>query len=710
MYPSKPATTASILSNPLLEKCVLSKAPLLDITGIEECYVALMQLGNNANARILSAMQQTITELEFASTTIGAAGSLPDSALRVILILWQSPLMASPSLSNHLLVRLLKLAVPLASKLQTMCAFYPPHLFVSRLLKPLQAHLAHNLECDGIRVRDSGDVAMLCEGLRWLHRTNKIYHFVAAEAFYCDKIDNFPNAVLVSDLLGFRQVQDAILAHQVMAAAARAAAAAQSAQPAAQQQSTTGSAAGASASTADSTTPITASSSTNSGTSAGTTTATGAAAGAATSQAKGTPPGPIAVPFCLSLYPFLISASAKSRILLAEASILQQHYQAEGARQVLMTGGQVYIPYFLISIEREHLLAQALIQIGSATVGDLRKPLKVKFVGEEGIDEGGVTKEFFQLLIAQLLNEQFGMFTSAASGRVSVINSSNTWSAAEYHMVGILLGLAAYNSVLLDIHFPPVFYKRLLNMPVSLEDLLAVDPEMHKGLLLLLNYEPASEIEDVFCRTFVVEWEAFGAKCEHELIQGGKDIAVTSENRYQYVDKLVQWMLCGSTAEQFTALYEGFHKVVHKDAFMLFTPAELQLVMAGMPHLDFKELQQNTEYIGGETWNATNPTVAKFWSVVHSLTLEEKQKFLFFVTGTSKAPIGGLKNIALKIQRMGPHSSSLPTAHTCFNTLLLPEYDCAGLDSRASGGLSTEEFIRERLLKAINECEGFGLM
>jgi len=39
---------------------------------------------------------------------------------------------------------------------------------------------------------------------------------------------------------------------------------------------------------------------------------------------------------------------------------------------------------------------------------DLRKQLKVKFHGEEGIDEGGVQKEFFQLIIEELFNPEIG--------------------------------------------------------------------------------------------------------------------------------------------------------------------------------------------------------------------------------------------------------------------------------------------------------------
>lgn len=42
-------------------------------------------------------------------------------------------------------------------------------------------------------------------------------------------------------------------------------------------------------------------------------------------------------------------------------------------------------------------------------------------------------------------------------------------------------------------------------------------------------------------------------------------------------------------------------------------------------------------------------------------------------------------------------SSRLPTAHTCFNVLLLPEY-------------SNKEKLEERLLKAINYSKGFGML
>jgi len=88
--------------------------------------------------------------------------------------------------------------------------------------------------------------------------------------------------------------------------------------------------------------------------------------------------------------------------------------------------------------------------------------------------------------------------------------------------------------------------------------------------------------------------------------------------------------------------------------------------------------------------------VRQFWTVLHAMSLAEKKRFLFFVTGCDRAPMGGLGKLRMVIQRGGPHAERLPTAHTCFNTLLLPEY-------------ASEQALRQRLLMAISNAEGFGL-
>jgi len=121
---------------------------------------------------------------------------------------------------------------------------------------------------------------------------------------------------------------------------------------------------------------------------------------------------------------------------------------------------------------------------------------------------------------------------------------------------------------------------------------------------------------------------------------------------------------------------------------------ELELLICGNPELDFFDLEKVTEYENG--FEADSTTVKAFWKVVHSLTHEDKKKFLAFCTGSDRAPVGGLKNMRFIVSRNGPDSDRLLTAHTCFNHILLPDY-------------RTEEKMRKVILIAINNAQGFGL-
>jgi len=74
-----------------------------------------------------------------------------------------------------------------------------------------------------------------------------------------------------------------------------------------------------------------------------------------------------------------------------------------------------------------------------------------------------------------------------------------------------------------------------------------------------------------------------------------------------------------------------------------------------------------------------------------------QKRFLFFCTGSDRVPIKGLGNLNFVISRNGTDESRLPSAHTCFNHLLLPEYQ-------------HKERLKQQLLKAINDTEGFHII
>merc|ERR1712008_117777 len=104
----------------------------------------------------------------------------------------------------------------------------------------------------------------------------------------------------------------------------------------------------------------------------------------------------------------------------------------------------------------------------------------------------------------------------------------------------------------------------------------------------------------------------------------------------------------------------------------MFTPQELEMLICGEKEFDFNELENSTEYDGG--FSKETNCFRWFWEAVHSMDLEDKRKLLQFTTGSDRTPVGGLAKLKLIIAKNGPDSDRLPSAHTCFNVLLLPEY------------------------------------
>jgi len=261
-------------------------------------------------------------------------------------------------------------------------------------------------------------------------------------------------------------------------------------------------------------------------------------------------------------------------------------------------------------------------------------------------------------------------------------------------MIGILFGLAIYNDVLIDIRFPRVFYKKLLDEKIELNDLQDIDSQMHKNLLFLLNYTE-NNLEDTLGLSFEVEVENFGEIHAIELKEGGKNIMINQENKKEYVDLYLDWKFNKSIQNFFNALYKGFYRVADKSIFKIIDSKELELIICGKEDLNFEDLEKGS--ICSDGYTEESLTVKHFWEVIKDFDDNLKKKFLFFLSGCDRAPVKGLTNLRLIIGRQGPDSDKLPTAHTCFNYLLLPDYQ-------------NKEKLKKLLLISIENSEGFGLM
>lgn len=349
----------------------------------------------------------------------------------------------------------------------------------------------------------------------------------------------------------------------------------------------------------------------------------------------------------------------------------------------------------MLRVRRSEIVHDALRKLTSTVAeGELGKQLKVVFDEEEAVDEGGVTKEFFQLLIEQLFNPNYGMFTYNENTHVFWFDRRSLESNLQFELIGVVLGLAIYNGVILDVHFPLAVYKKLLGFPVGLRDLEEFEPELANSLRKLLLMPP-DEVESASL-TFSIDISSFGTI---ETIALTPDYSpeepVTVENRVAYVTAYLDWVLNRSIDQQFQAFHRGFMKccgnVIRKLAF---EPEELLLVICGSAEFDFESLEKVTKYRDGYT--ETDKTVRDFWEVVHGLSDDDKKRLLFFVTGSDRVPVKGLASIQFYVGRAGADTEKIPTAHTCFNYLLLPDY-------------RDKEKLRKYLMIALRHHTGFGL-
>ncbi|PRP79060.1 putative E3 ubiquitin-protein ligase HERC4-like isoform 2 [Planoprotostelium fungivorum] len=389
--------------------------------------------------------------------------------------------------------------------------------------------------------------------------------------------------------------------------------------------------------------------------------------------------------------PFLLDPEVKSRILHFDAEIQMKSQIIRSA-----TEAATFDATLDLIVHRDHIVQYTIDQLRHRSPADLKKPLRIHFENEEGIDAGGLRKEYFQLVEKEMLDPEYGLFdynpeTREYWFRVSSVNKE---SLNRYGFAGIILGLALYNSVLLDVKFPRWLYKRLLNEPPTLTDLKETIPSLGYSLAKLMEYEGNVE-EDLMLNFTVTRKDDDGKLSIIELIPGGIDLPVTNLNRKKYVECMIRYHLITSVQKQMDSFSLGFFTVAGGSILTLFRPEELEIIICGNKEqdLNFEELEKVTKYEG---YTKDSRTVQFFWKYIHSLSIAKKKQFLEFTTGSARVPIDGLKSLPFIVERNGNQQESLPTASTCYNLLMLPEYE-------------TLETLSSKLSYAIENASGFGL-
>ncbi|KAG1715721.1 hypothetical protein ID866_1437 [Astraeus odoratus] len=352
-----------------------------------------------------------------------------------------------------------------------------------------------------------------------------------------------------------------------------------------------------------------------------------------------------------------------------------------------------------IKLRRSMILEDSYAYVMKMRPDELKKRLFIRFDGEDGLDYGGVSREWFFLLSHEVFDPSYGLFQYSAHDnytlQINWLSGINPDHLSYFKFIGRIVGLTIFHRRFLDAYFVPSFYKMILGKKPVLSDLEGVDAELHRSMVWMLN----NDITDLPEMNFSTTEDRFGEIREVDLKPGGSDIAVTEATKKDYVDAIVEYRTKTRVQEQFNAFMDGFKELIPLDLVTVFDERELEFLVGGVPEIDTDDWISYTDYRG---YDKSDKVIEWFWQVVRSWPPERKSRLLQFVTGTSRVPVNGFKDLQgsdgprrFTIDKSGD-PSQLPRSHTCFNRIELPPYE-------------DYESLEKKLLFAIEETEGFGV-
>lgn len=337
----------------------------------------------------------------------------------------------------------------------------------------------------------------------------------------------------------------------------------------------------------------------------------------------------------------------------------------------------------VLNVERNKIEQDSLVLL-DINSSKLKNRICVKFRGEDGIDMGGLTKEYFHLITCEITDPNNKLFY-LIDDKYSWFLNNKKKDICLYKLLGIVLALSIHNKIMLPVKFPDLLYKKICGAKIQLEDLSEIKPDVVKQLEQLDDFIDEAELY------FSVSTLINDKVLDIDLIEDGSNIRVNHENKEKYIELMLEWYGKKDIEAQFESFLEGFHRVIEYGIGYWFTDKELNLMISGSDVYDWKAFELATTYDG---YRIDNKTIIDFWIFFNELTHANKLKLLFFITGSQVIPLGGIEKIKIKIIKTS-NINMIPEAHTCTLSLVLPEYN-------------NYDVLKRFLNICIENCQGFG--
>jgi E3 ubiquitin-protein ligase HUWE1 len=395
------------------------------------------------------------------------------------------------------------------------------------------------------------------------------------------------------------------------------------------------------------------------------------------------------------------SAEGGDALEAARQSLVDAHRE-EASRKAQEEKSEPPPGRLWIKVERENIVQQSLAGLCSVPCVDLlARHLTIEFDEEQGLDAGGIARDWFDTLGQKLVVE-----AENGDGHLMVL-ADNTLFPRPYDerfndllAIGRLAGLAVWFGISLPVPIGSVVCKFLLDENIGPRDLQRLDPDFFQFRVQpVLRSGGVEALEAALCEPLMFVSAATELRSSKELCPGGKDKRVTEENKDEYIKLLCEHYLCGDMTEQIKVFLQGFWDICPKDYLICsgVTYRELALLISGYSQLDPEQWRAHTNVSSTAKAADSDEVVEWFWELVKEMSDAERAKLLHFVTGSSNLPPQGFPGISpqFNISVQSIETDHLPHAHTCGNQLVLPRY-------------TNKELLAEKMRTALANDQGFG--
>ena len=362
-----------------------------------------------------------------------------------------------------------------------------------------------------------------------------------------------------------------------------------------------------------------------------------------------------------------------------------------------------------LDVRRGACLFDSLKRFEQLSVDRLRNAsVRVRFAGEAGIDAGGVSREWFDVVARDLFaNGGLGLFVArresgyacnldprsgdarhdaaraALAPRGELARGETIGDVRLLRFAGRFVAKALRERVTIPATLSLPLLKHVLGVPLSFSDLEFVDAEAFLNYAWLRDNGGAEDL----CLDFTIfaDGDDEGApKTPVELVPNGGDVPVTDDNKAEFLALVLKYKVLDAVAPQLAAFLQGFDDILPRTYLSVFDYQELQLLLGGVDEIDVDDWRRHTRYLGAfAELREKHPVVKFFWDCVDAFDNEQRARLCQFSTGTSSLPPAGFKALVgddghycnFTLASLPRDLGVWPRAHTCFNRIDLPLYE-----------------------------------